>query len=316
MHFRMSQRQESVVVTRRFSDFQVRHAYARSRESRENNDSGQDYLTYSVYSGAAFFCVCDGVGLSFNGQLASRFLGDSLLQFMERYCENFIGNVEEFASKISAFLDQIVGDATDLVSREVIPPHIKGIHREVLEENKLRGSESMFVCGMLRRHGEGNGSELLLAASGNIRVRCLNGTNRLDLFELPAFRSVECERWSTHKGLRDSSPFVYHANLDTGSCLQVYTDGLSICDDERFTLTDTDLNRLLKQTGELPDSDDCVFFELGCFANGNFPKRRSRWAIGAIQAIYRYSEKLRQNFRLNFTESATILDTLRKFYVL
>src|ERR1051326_1043566 len=60
----------------------LRYVYDLSRDSRESNQPGQDYLVFRYGAGRLAFAVCDGVGASFLGQLAAQFLAEHLVDWL------------------------------------------------------------------------------------------------------------------------------------------------------------------------------------------------------------------------------------------
>lgn len=73
--FQIDQRLEYPLSSLQAGPFSIRCTYARSRETRQGDDMGQDYITYKVTDDSILFCVCDGVSQSFYGNLAAKYLG-------------------------------------------------------------------------------------------------------------------------------------------------------------------------------------------------------------------------------------------------
>src|ERR1043165_8546798 len=59
-----------------------RYLYFRSAESFANLAPSQDFLTFQHADDTFVFAVCDGVGQSFFGDVASRLLGDLLTDWL------------------------------------------------------------------------------------------------------------------------------------------------------------------------------------------------------------------------------------------
>ena len=57
---------------------QVDYLFNRSSDSYINNVDGQDYFIFHDGEDKLCFVLCDGVGQSYCGQLAAKFLGDYL----------------------------------------------------------------------------------------------------------------------------------------------------------------------------------------------------------------------------------------------
>src|SRR5204863_8715190 len=78
----VAQDRETPVRVERYAAFSWRYAYARSSDTRRVSDPGQDYLTFCYDDSAFAFALCDGVSQSFFGDLAARFLGDALINWL------------------------------------------------------------------------------------------------------------------------------------------------------------------------------------------------------------------------------------------
>src|SRR5436305_10544756 len=78
----LPQDRETPVQVGRRGGFAWRCAYSRAAETRKAGDLGQDFLAF-LYDDSTFaFAVCDGVGQSFFGELASSFLGNALINWL------------------------------------------------------------------------------------------------------------------------------------------------------------------------------------------------------------------------------------------
>ena len=62
--------------------FSFRYAYARSKDSQINNESGQDYITWRDNSEKLVFALCDGVSKSFFGEIGAKLLGNMLVSWL------------------------------------------------------------------------------------------------------------------------------------------------------------------------------------------------------------------------------------------
>ena len=60
--------------------FAWRYAYARAADLIAMDEGGQDYLALRWADGVVAFSLCDGVSLSFYGDLAARRLGHELVR--------------------------------------------------------------------------------------------------------------------------------------------------------------------------------------------------------------------------------------------
>src|SRR3954454_2627255 len=58
------------------------YLYDRSRDSKKNNAPGQDFIAFRCTDSRLIFAVCDGVSQSFYGDLAARFVGERLVNWL------------------------------------------------------------------------------------------------------------------------------------------------------------------------------------------------------------------------------------------
>ena len=85
----------------------VRFAYARSSDSMANQIEGQDYLCFRHNDQRLVFVVADGVGSSFCGNLASRILGDNLLDWLWSLDIAYLGGEAALSEAATSFLNRL-----------------------------------------------------------------------------------------------------------------------------------------------------------------------------------------------------------------
>ncbi|CAM4338871.1 hypothetical protein [Paenibacillus tarimensis] len=263
--FHTDQHTEIPVTSREYGSLRLKYSYARSRETQLDGEAGQDYLSYLVKDGQLSFCICDGVSMSFCGQLASRYLGNELVAFME-HADSGGSDGVSLQRQLQQYMKDITVPATDMVNRYELPSSIGGLFREVLEEKRRIGSETTFVCGRVRTvTGEKGGLEIVLAWMGDTKIRLwhdmLERTSRLE------GDFSKWNRWSTLKGGIGEGPFIYKATLNSPPAaafnrIQIYTDGLHAYDEWTRPLEDHELMYLVREAYTSPDSDDLTFLEL------------------------------------------------------
>lgn len=261
--FQIDQRLEYPLSSLQAGLFSIRCTYARSRESRQGDDMGQDYITYRVTDDSILFCVCDGVSQSFYGNLAAKYLGDSLLQFMsESDCFNSADS-EVVKYKLSSGLQQMTAPATNMINHYELPSHIGGLFREVLEEKRLKGSETTFVCGKISYTADSNKGQITVAWLGDTAIRLFDhGT------EIPGLVSgfSQWNRWSTCHGVMGEGPSILSMDLAKGSgrpnCIQVFTDGLMGYRNWKRYPENAELRQMIETSYNHVASDDVSFLEI------------------------------------------------------
>lgn len=261
MHARLSQQFAYISsqtgdqrVTSHHSRFTCRYGYGRSAESASMGESGQDFAAVRIHKSVCCFVLCDGVGLSYRGDFAARYLGSSLMGWLEE-------GRDLSADQLKMYLDRLASAATEELDREPLE-HESGLMRSVLEDKRRQGSQSMYICGRIELPNRGTRGRLRLAWQGDSRLRLWNGKEEIS--ELFDHTFSTAERWSTNRGLIGGKPHWYERSIpaDMPMRLQVYTDGLSDLDPIREPVPDEQIQVLLdaSHTGGL--DDDAAFIEL------------------------------------------------------
>jgi len=241
--------------------FRIRFLYARSADSREAGQPGQDYLAFRSDGHRLAFALCDGVGQSFYGDLAARFLGDALVEWLWALPEP-VSEPEAFRRELAAHLRALTGPASAHLQAVALPGDLPPMVREVLEQKRAMGSETTFVCGCLLEPTPATPQgQLLLAWMGDSRLR-LWGQEGERTADLGASWDV-AQRWSTRDGPKGGEPGIYVGPLVGIAHVQAYSDGLLSQEDALHPqLEDAALDRLVATLGEEPTSDDISFLQI------------------------------------------------------
>ena len=260
------QDRETPMQVGRHAGFAWRYAYHRSADTRKANDPGQDYLTFRYSDRAFVFALCDGVGQSFFGDLASRFLGDALMDWLWNHLPPEL-NPEPAVESLNQRLGAITGDGSRLVRSQRLPTGIPKMLYEVLEQKRSIGSESTFACGRIDLPGgDYPDGRMVLAWMGDSRIRMWGpGGERTAEFG-DTFKTEQ--RWSTRVGPVRGKPNMYMATLRKDgqyntSQLAVYSDGLASLDPFPRTPSTDDMESLIARAVQSPTSDDISFLEIG-----------------------------------------------------
>lgn len=241
-------------VSRYESRFRCRYGYGRSSDSVNAGESGQDFAALHLDGSVCTFVLCDGVGMSYRGEFAARYLGQSLLAWLN-------DDVRLSQAHLSERLQQWAVTAAAELEQQPIP-HMSSLLLHVLEEKRRRGSQTMYICGRIDLPSRVKKGKMVLAWQGDSRIRLWNGAEEVgDIFG-NTFRTSE--RWSTIFGTVGGQPHWYETRLSLGEQirLQMYTDGLADLDPIREHIPDDQLQILLdaKHTNGL--DDDVAFLEL------------------------------------------------------
>ncbi|MFM1652481.1 hypothetical protein ACI7RC_10315 [Brevibacillus sp. B_LB10_24] len=251
-------------VRRSTGVFTYRFAYARAADTKTAGDKGQDYVTFGRREGSFIFAICDGVSLSFYGELAARFLGDALLDWLSSAAVDRASEQEKLRQSLQAYLSSLTGPASSIIDKYPIPKDVTGILRDVLEEKRKLGSETTFVCGRIdlpgRVHKNG---KIVLAWQGDSRLRLWQ--QALEKTSLLGEAFFTAHRWSTLRGPVGGGPHVAISELSQSwriTRLLVYTDGLADLDGWRGIPDDRQLQQLIDDAGRKATSDDIAVLDV------------------------------------------------------
>jgi len=267
------QRQD-VLLRRTLSDtITTRLLAVRCREAQEQNLSGQDFALlkhnqteYGVTS--LCFCVCDGVGSSYRGDFAARYLARHMLAWLQRL--PYIPKTpESFQESVRASLGDWAERGQRRLSEEAeaasAPPGTSALVREALAElRETYGAEAVFLAGRLDVTHAGaplasnTPARLLLCWMGNV-VAQIFPTGEAPFAAGSA--SDDSARWSTGRGVRGTieTRILSLAGLHR---LIVYTDGVGPLADRLAILDDDALYDAAAQLLTEPASDDMTLLDV------------------------------------------------------
>jgi hypothetical protein len=259
---RLSQAEEYAPQVVMGEGFSYRLAYARAAETQTADNVGQDYLVVYEDESVFVFVLCDGVSQSFYGDLAARYLGDELLTWLREQPKQEMSS-ESFQTALEGYLLELTAIGTERVQRETLPTDIPKMLREVLEEKRALGSETMFVCGRLDTPDtvfpEGR---LILAWMGDSRARVWREEKEINL--PGSFRTEQ--RWSTRRGPVAGHPHVYITSLQQKgeriTRVVVYSDGLTALDTWSPPPANSLMEEMITEAERSANSDDISFLEI------------------------------------------------------
>lgn len=249
----------------------VRLLYQRCREARAQSSPGQDYARLiATDAGDSFcFCVCDGVGSSYRGDFAARFLARRVVAWLHGL-PGIPDDPEEFRARLSADLARWAAEAQALLLAEALPPGATGLVGEVLRELRAEyGGEAVFLAGRVETtHAMADVATVgttadvepqpraILCSLGNVAGRVLTAGAWGDLD--PA---DDRNRWSSARALRGQLQvrLLAPARLDR---LIVYTDGAQTLRQHLATASDAELRERAVALLAAPGSDDVTILDI------------------------------------------------------
>ena len=236
--------------------------YARSRDSREADAPGQDFIAYGYDEGHIAFAVCDGVSQSFFGDLAARFLGERLVDWLAALLDDPDDAVtlEAFGARLDQALRAWTAEANARVAAMPISEGLPPLVREALARKRDHGSEAMFVAGLVDMAR----GQVLLGWLGDMGLRLWDWHGAP--VELPGAVWETRERWSSRVGPKPGAPRVALVPLAGVSRIAAFSDGLGSRASELDALSLDGLDALARELDAAPASDDISILDIALSA--------------------------------------------------
>ncbi|MDY7078816.1 MAG: protein phosphatase 2C domain-containing protein [Chloroflexota bacterium] len=259
---RVHQERETGVREVAAGNFRLRYLFARSADTRQAGEPGQDYIALRHDGRRLAFALCDGVSQSFYGDLAARFLGNALVAWLWDTLPPNEFRREAIQQALRDHLQNLIGEATEEVLKAPLPEDAPPLLRDALEQKRAMGSQAMFVCGSIELPGPDlSGGRMILAWLGDSELQ-LWGAEGDRTQELGAEWLTE-RRWSTKDGPKGGPIGVFVGLLRDVKRVLAYSDGIaSLRERLGRGLSDEELEREVEQLGETATSDDISFLEI------------------------------------------------------
>lgn len=199
----------------------------------------------SVFS----FCLCDGVGQSFNGEIAADVISTCISEFLftDWPTAESTGNCLREAGWLGR----------RLVERFPIPSDTPAMLKSALESKRQLGSETTLVAG-----------RLVVEPGGQIKyVFTSLGDSRLlwreDDTPVRRLQTDTNQRWSTHRGIIGAPELHFQSGSASRELkLRCYTDGLSCLDSAALDFEREIPPSDIREISQQPDSDDIAWLEI------------------------------------------------------
>lgn len=259
---RLPQEQETPLSRGREGAFHYRLAYARAAESQAAGQPGQDYVAWRLGEGMAVLAVCDGVGQSFYGDLAARFLGDALVDWLWREVPAAT-DAGALTALLAERLQAWTAAATVQVQEYPLPEGLPALQRQALEQKRAIGSQSMFAAARVDLPGPSQPQgRLIVAWMGDVRLRLWAGETEWVGQGAPG--SDSAQRWSTRVGPVRGLPHLLVQPLLAGglSRLVAYSDGLAELDRLAQPPSEAEVQAAIARSAQAATSDDLSYLDL------------------------------------------------------
>ncbi|WP_396021638.1 hypothetical protein [Bacillus cereus group sp. BfR-BA-01380] len=236
--------------------FKCRYAYYRAKESQELEESGQDFLGFQIIDSSFLFTVCDGVGMSFHGELASSFLGERLMEWLVSVAH--LHETENLEISLKEKLQEWTIAGTKIVDTYELPENTPWLLRDVLNEKRAHGSESMFICGKIDVLPGQNEARLFFITHGDSYIQFFED-KELSTCGLQGKRKTG-NRWSTRKGMIGEPLQIVCKTIaiDEINRIIVHSDGLS----PLIQYDEAEVEEAIQLAQCSPASDDISFLDI------------------------------------------------------
>ncbi len=230
------------------------YVYARSRDTRNANAPGQDFIAYRWEVGRIAFALCDGVSQSFYGEIAAHYLGLRLIDLLWEFRSDATDSAPLHALLTESLNGAWVAEADALVHGKHITTTLPPMQRTALERKREQGSETMFVAGVVDLEAR----VLWLAAMGDMRAWLWDANG--EALAIDGAQWETRKRWSSRVGMKNGEPFAVRRALDGIAHITVHSDGVGSYAPRLSEMSQDLLNSITAEQAKAPASDDiCVF---------------------------------------------------------
>lgn len=243
----------------------VRLCSVRCQESQMDAAPNQDYarVVFSALGSALSFCVCDGVGGSYLGNYAARYLAVRLTDYLLTL-PAVPRDPRKTAITARKHLKTWALEAQNELALLGLPMAMPSLEREILEEQRNQhGSATVFFAGRVdyALPGSTRNPQIIPA------LFCWMGNVTGRVFSTPGVcqqlgdQENDRNRWSTLFGQQGILTIRVSA-LSRSEPLIIHTDGLDVLGHQLAQLDDQQLQTRIWQLLQIPANDDMTLLDL------------------------------------------------------
>lgn len=242
----------------------VRLCSVRCQEAQIDAAPNQDYarVVFASQGSTLSFCVCDGVGGSYQGNFAARYLATRLTDYLLA-----LPQIPRSSRKVAVALRKQLTiwarEAQQELSLVEVSPDLPALEQEILVEQRDQyGSATVFFCGRvdyLPTDFSSTSQDIpaLFCWMGNVTaLACASPNTCEQLGDLQNDRN----RWSTRSG-QQGLLTIRISPLSKSDPLVIYTDGLERLGHQLAQFDDRQLQTHIRQLLPMPGSDDMTVLE-------------------------------------------------------
>ncbi|MHA4160648.1 hypothetical protein [Bacillus anthracis] len=250
----LSQEKETVLQEKKGEHFTYRYSYVRAKETQDLNESGQDFLIFQDNGTSVTFALCDGVGMSFHGEIAAKFLGMKLVNLFDTCQESGL----DIATLLNEQLNNWIEEASEEVSAFRLPEETPWLLLDVLEEKRTKGSETMFIGGKIELIPNQDKVQITIVTHGDSFVQLFQ--DKENCSNIMKFnRNIE-KRWSTQRGIIGGELAVFSKALSRQEAnrIVIHSDGFVPLMQYNFE----EVLKEIERAQNSPTSDDISFLDV------------------------------------------------------
>lgn len=246
----------------------VRLCSVRCQESQIENAPNQDYVRVVFTPGGSSlsFCVCDGVGGSYLGNFAARYLAVRLTGALLD-----LPKIPPNPSRTAAVLRKSLRNWAAAAQKELrslpLPPALSSLQGEILEEQRDQyGSATVFFCGRVdylcspATRKDAASLQALFCWMGNVTARAFLSPS-IHVNQRLGDKGNDRNRWSTRLG-QQGRLSMRTCELSRTQPLIIHTDGLDELEYQLAHQDDDQLQMQIQRLLRLPANDDMTLLEL------------------------------------------------------
>lgn len=265
---------DSFLSTSLNANISMRLCSVRCKEAQIETAPNQDYarVVFAEQDSTLSFCVCDGVGGSFQGNFAAKYLATQVTEYLMT-----LPAIPRYSHKVALQLREHLKTWTVAAQQELrqtsLSPDIPTLEQEILaEQREQHGSATVFFCGRIdfaspNRVRISHKLPALFCWMGNVTARVFTAAQKCEpLGDLQNDRN----RWSTSSG-QQGTLTVRVSALHKHEPLLIHTDGLDELSQHLALFDDKQLQHNIWQRLSLPTNDDMTVLEFRWVASRRSP---------------------------------------------
>lgn len=241
-------------VTVRRGNFVIRYAFYPKIELHKRGKGGEDYIVVRVEGNKIAFALCDGVGSSYFGGLASQFVGELLISSLWSEANNPTNF--DLVKKLEKRLNQEL-ELADVELDRRTGQLDSGLQKRLGSLRDRAGAQTNFVCGVVSLDSSaGKRDKISLFWLGDAKLQIFEKKSLIS-----EFTGKSAEAWSSKSGVLGQI-HSYTSDEPNIDGIIAFSDGLNPSANKiNRSLTNADLENAFRESQAVKD-DDVSYLEI------------------------------------------------------